>query len=124
MINIPTPEEDGYVSYDPYIEPFMLYLKDKVEEFSNRPNMATNSSILANALIGTPNDEYRDYGLNAMYKLCEKAIDNTTAEFAATQTVSSNVFTSIYCLLAIFSIIGLIIVALSIFYNKELRQHP
>lgn len=31
---------------------------------------------------------------------------------------------AIYCTLAVLSILGLIIVALSIFYNKKLREHP
>lgn len=93
-----------------------------MDDFWHKPQIQSPNSVFAEVFRGTQNDEFKNASLAEMSRICDWVIKNTTDTANADGTASYEyAFNLLYGLLSILSIIGLIIVALSIFYNKELR---
>ena len=57
-----------------------------------------------------------------MQDFCEKVIN--CSNFGEEENQEQYIKRALYCSLSVLSILGLAVVALSIFYNKKLSEHP
>ena len=103
---------------DPWIRPLVILLKDQIHRIFNAPQIQHPDSMFTELFVGNENNKYKHFTLGEMEGLCEDIIAST--ELNAFETV----LRLVYAIMAILSMLGLCIVALSIFYNKQLGEHP
>ena len=83
----------------------------------------SSPSYFRDLFANTSNEEYQNYDLAQMNDLCRSILHES--EYSRADPHSFEQLLNIaYSIIATLSIIGLLIVALSIYQNKQLGQHP
>lgn len=104
--------------HDPWIRPVVLLVKDWVHKMYHAQQVQSPDSMFVELFQNNTNEDFKHYTLAQMEELCEDIIAGSTLDTLET------VLRLIYAIMAIMSMLGLCVVALSIFYNKQLGEHP